>query len=637
MVYTIYFDVSAVILILVLATYFFITQNIKNKETVMFAHLLTATLLAAIFDILSAYLGAQYGQIPAVVNYFCDEVYLLSANGITFAYFIYIYIITTKKESSISAWQFLGIGVPYLCVVLLVLTSPFNHAIFFYDKGQYCHGEYAIVLYLISFGYILLALFRTLLFRKLLVRGRVMFIVGYTVIMLAVVIYQGLNPTMMVVQYGAAISCLVIYFSLENPSGYKDQELDLYNVKGFCEIYRYNVYAGRRFQILAVQIEGIDGISSVIGLDVQNELMKDAVEELERISGSKRCCRMSEEMFCIIAKKTPEEWELVRSQIGERFRKPFWYRDMQINLRAHMCMLEKPEEIPKAEDAIDMMRFALQKVMRDYGESIGEADTVELSEGRREAYVVQAMKRALENHGFCVYYQPIFSAKEGRYVRAEALVRLFDEELGMIPPDEFIPLAEQKGLITEIGAYVFSDVCAMLKRERIWEKGIERVDVNLSGIQCMQENLAERMIDIMDAYQVPYKAVNFEITETAAILSKTTLKRNMEVLLQKGVNFAMDDYGNGYSNTMTIIDNPFSDIKIDKSMLWSAMGNTLAMQALKHTIYMLQDMGFEIIVEGVENAEMSAMLQKLGCTLHQGFYYAKPLAEAEFIELVKTL
>ncbi|MBE5906078.1 MAG: EAL domain-containing protein [Lachnospiraceae bacterium] len=636
MVYNVYFDVSAVILILVLATYFFITQNIKNKETVMFAHLLTATLLAAVFDILSTYLGTRYGQFPVVINYICDEAYLLSTNGITFAYFMYIYIITTKMDSAITSWQFLGIGVPYFVIALLIITSPYTKSIYYYENGVYQHGEYAIALYLVSFSYILLALFRTLVCRKMVARGRVAFIICYTVMMMGVVVIQAMNPTLMIVQYGAAISCLVIYFSLENPTGYKETDMDLYNVKGFDEIYRYSIYAGRRFQVLAVQIEGVNGISSMIGLDVQQELFKEVIEVLSKVSGSKRLCRIEDEVICIIAKKTPEEWELIHSKIADRFRKPFVYRDMQVNLRAHMCMLSKPEEVPKAEDAIDMMRFALQKVVGNFSQTVGRADDVELMEGRRETYVLQALKRALENRGFQVLYQPIYSTKEGRYVRAEALVHLYDEELGNISPDEFIPLAEKKGLITEIGAYVFGEVCEMLKKERIWEKGIERIDVNLSGIQCMQENLAERLIDIMDAYQVPYKAVNFEVTETAAVISKTTLKRNMEVLLQKGVNFAMDDYGNGFSNTVTIIENPFTDIKIDKSMLWSAMTNNLAMQALKHTISMLAEMGFEIIAEGVETTEMAAKLQVLGCTLHQGFYYSKPLAKEDFIELVKS-
>ena len=634
MSYNTYFDIGAIILILVLATHFFTTQSIKNKETVMFAHMLTATLLAAIFDVLSASFGARYGEVPIWVNYLCDEVYLVATNGITYVYYAYIYILTKKKD--VGFWRMVGVGFPYVVEIVLILSSPYTGWIFNYDDGSYAHGELSIFLYIVSFGYILASIVRTFVFRKALSKGRAGFIICYTLVMLVMVIFQALYPTLMIVQYGAAISCLIIYFSLENPAAYKDPELNIYNLRALYEIYHHGVRSGRHFQVFAIKVEGLKDLSSLFGLEVQDEILQDVADVIDARAQEKQMFRISEEEFCVFGKKSSDDWEILKSNLGNRFRQPFVFRDMEINLGARMCLLQHPQEWPKADDALDMIRLALHKATTDSEQPIVLADEMELEEGRRDTYIIQAMKRALENHGFDIYYQPIYSTREGRFVQVEALIRLFDERLGKVGPDEFIPLAEKKGLITEIGAYVFSEVCTMLKREQLWEWGIERVDVNLSGIQCMQENLAERLIDIMDAYKVPYKAITFEVTETAAVISKTALRRNMEILLQKGINFSMDDYGSGYSNTMTIIDYPFSDVKLDKSMLWSAMGNTQAMQALKHTISMLDDMGFEIIAEGVETTEMAAKLQALGCTLHQGFYYAKPLAEEEFIQLVKN-
>jgi EAL domain-containing protein (putative c-di-GMP-specific phosphodiesterase class I) len=138
----------------------------------------------------------------------------------------------------------------------------------------------------------------------------------------------------------------------------------------------------------------------------------------------------------------------------------------------------------------------------------------------------------------------------------------------------------------------------------------------------------------MDEYELPYSTVSLEITETAAVISGDLLWHNMQKLEEKGIHFAMDDYGTGYSNTASIIKYPFHTIKLDKSMLWSAMDNDKAMCALKHTSAMIKDMKMELLAEGVETLEQAELLEGMGCDLFQGYYYSKPLCEKDFLEKI---
>ena len=257
-----------------------------------------------------------------------------------------------------------------------------------------------------------------------------------------------------------------------------------------------------------------------------------------------------------------------------------------------------------------------------------------LEKSRRENDLSQILKHALSENQFEVFYQPIYSVKKKKFTTAEALIRLNNDTLGYVSPEEFIPIAERDGIILLIGEFVFRSVCKFILNNKLWEKGIEYIHVNLSAIQCMQERLHEQLLAIMDYYGLDYKYIELEVTETAAIASSETLLKNMKSLMEKNMNFALDDYGMGYSNTSSILQYPFHTIKLDKSIVWAAMKNENAKKFLYHTIAMFRDMGIELVAEGVETAEMARMLSKMECDYLQGFLYSKPITADSFLELL---
>ncbi len=224
--------------------------------------------------------------------------------------------------------------------------------------------------------------------------------------------------------------------------------------------------------------------------------------------------------------------------------------------------------------------------------------------------------------------------KDRCFNSAEALIRLHDEELGFISPEDFIPLAEKNGMIFRIGEFVFRSVCKAISEKRLEQYGLEYIEVNLSVAQCMQENLHKTLLAIMDEYHVPYSFINLEITETAVTVSKETLRNNIEYLRKKGVTFSMDDYGTGYSNITNVITYPFHIVKMDKSIVWYAMENDRALSTLKHSINMIKSLNMDIVAEGVETKEQSQALQEMGCDYLQGYYYSKPIPLDAFITFI---
>ena len=197
-------------------------------------------------------------------------------------------------------------------------------------------------------------------------------------------------------------------------------------------------------------------------------------------------------------------------------------------------------------------------------------------------------------------------------------------------------MAEKNGLINDIGEQVFREVCRFLKEDGAKELGVTNIHVNLSTIQCMQENLAENLLEIMKEYDISPKDISFEITETASLINEETLLQNMYKIVQAGSGFSMDDYGTGFSTADYLVHMPLNMVKIDKSILWSAMKDEAARTILRHTVNMLQELNKKIVVEGVENDEMADFLISMGCDYLQGYLYSKPISGRDYIKFLKA-
>ena len=321
-------------------------------------------------------------------------------------------------------------------------------------------------------------------------------------------------------------------------------------------------------------------------------------------------------------------------RISDRFSDAFECSGMEISLDVNMCLFSYPQVVSNLEDAIDLLEYSLKYAKETGGSGIVYGDKELLAKGKRETQIVYMLGKAIKEDGFCVHYQPIYSVEKGRYTTAEALVRFKESDIGFVSPEEFIPIAEKNGMIVRIGEIVFEKVCKFYKENHLEEKGIENIHFNLSVVECMQQKLHEKIENIMDKYQLDSSKISLEITETAAVTSREILINNMNQLIDRGFKFSMDDYGTGFSNTSTLIAYPFDEIKIDKSIVWSAMEDEKAMIAFKHSVAMIKDLDFKIVAEGVETKEQAKMLGDLGCDYFQGYYYSKPVSEDDFMSLI---
>jgi EAL domain-containing protein (putative c-di-GMP-specific phosphodiesterase class I) len=284
--------------------------------------------------------------------------------------------------------------------------------------------------------------------------------------------------------------------------------------------------------------------------------------------------------------------------------------------------------------------YRLLRYYRQNHNQMDECEPVELDremvENRRQwVQMVKTIMAALKEDRVEVFLQPIYSVKKERFVSAEALARIRNVDGTILSPGAFISVAEETGMVEQLGERVFEKVCQFIQREQIWKHGIEYIEVNLSVRQCESRTLSERYKAIMEQYGVKPSMINLEVTESASIQTRNVFLHNMESLIDYGVSFSLDDFGNGESNLNYIVDMPVEIVKFDRDMTKSYFEKSKGKLVMETATRMILDLGLKIVSEGVETKEQLEAMKKLGVEYIQGYYFSKPLPEEEFVPFVK--
>ncbi len=244
------------------------------------------------------------------------------------------------------------------------------------------------------------------------------------------------------------------------------------------------------------------------------------------------------------------------------------------------------------------------------------------------------LKRAFERDELLVHYQPKYNLETGEVFGAEALVRWELPERGLILPSDFIPIAEDSGLIIDIGEWVLDKVCEDF---RIWQRSVSspgRVSVNLSLRQLRQLNFIDRINSTLRGHEVSPTSLELEITETTLMENPERTIKMLDQLYSLGLHLAIDDFGTGYSSLSALQQFPISTLKIDQSFVRNIVTNPGDATIVDTIIQMGRNMNMDVVAEGVEDEAQLIFLQKLGCTYVQGLLFGDPMSSENYLELL---
>ncbi len=245
----------------------------------------------------------------------------------------------------------------------------------------------------------------------------------------------------------------------------------------------------------------------------------------------------------------------------------------------------------------------------------------------------QRLRMALESRDFRLFYQPLVSLADGKMVGAEALIRWKDAELGDISPVEFIPIAEESGLIIGLGDWVIREAC---RARRVWRGlglDLPPIAVNFSSVQLRQIGCVESFLEVLSEFEVQPGDIEIEVTETGLLDISSVARENLIRLRNAGVKIALDDFGVGFSSLSHLRDLPINRLKIDRSFTVECMRDARTLTIVKAVIEMARSLGIAVTAEGIETQAQQTWMQHLGCDSAQGFLFSRPIPADDFLRM----
>lgn len=398
---------------------------------------------------------------------------------------------------------------------------------------------------------------------------------------------------------------------------------------------------GEQVFVLLVDLDDFKIINDTLGHNAGDGLLVAIAIRLKScIRAVDAAARLGGDEFAVVLESSGsrEIAVAIAERISDALRMPFAHLGREVFVRASIGIASSrlarnnPDDLLRNADLA--MYLAKARGKSRYVEF--HPNMLNLVTKRRELNV--DLERAIEHDELILHYQPIFSLETGDVAGVEALVRWRHPERGMVPPTEFIPLAEETGLIVPIGQRVLEEACRQAKAWQAHVAGEHHftVSVNLSARQLQESDLARHVSETLEASGVPPNTIVLELTESAAMVDIEATLTRLHGLKALGVKLAIDDFGTGYSSLSYLLRLPFDILKIDRSFVLGALARGDSETLVRTIISLAQSLRLNTVAEGIELTEQLELVRMLGCELGQGYLFSKPVGADEIGRLLQV-
>jgi diguanylate cyclase (GGDEF)-like protein/PAS domain S-box-containing protein len=390
---------------------------------------------------------------------------------------------------------------------------------------------------------------------------------------------------------------------------------------------------GEKVAVLFLDLDRFKLVNDTLGHSYGDLLLSDVAKRLNTcIPDSATVSRQGGDEFTIFLPHIKNEEEVLKviEHVIDSFSIPFNLSGNEVYIKNSIGISLFPEDGDTAEELIKNADIAMYQAKEISGNSYNYykvgMDTRSLESVRLE----NALYKALDQDELVIYYQPQINYKTNKVIGVEALLRWNHPTEGLIPPDKFIPIAEETGLIVPIGEWILKNACKQLKEWQEQGYPLISVAVNLSVRQFEQNDLFAKVKYILDNLELSPEYLHLELTENQIIKNTELTLKTMEQLKGLGINIAIDDFGTGYSSLGYLKNFPISTLKIDKSFVQDLRNDDDSTAITNTIITLAQNLNLNVIAEGVETKEQAEFLSSRDCYLMQGFYFDRPMKADDF-------
>ena len=395
---------------------------------------------------------------------------------------------------------------------------------------------------------------------------------------------------------------------------------------------------GTKLAVMFLDMDGFKFINDSLGHVVGDNLLQKVAQRLQQtLRDTDTVSRIGGDEFNVLLPelKHRDEAALITQKLLYAFSKPIVLDKHEITIGFSIGISIYPDDANNTEDLIRNADMAMYHI-KGRGKNGFEffSDHMQGIYHHRHS-IEQDIRKALDTHQFEVFYQPQFDIMQNKVIGVEALIRWNHPDKGMITPDKFIPVAEEMGLISEVGRFMLNAGCKQIKA---WlDQGIEpvKVSVNVSAFQLAESDFDVILCELVRKYKIPRNLLIVEITETSLMQEMDLVLPRLRSLAKCGIGICIDDFGVGYSSLSYLQTLPIDLIKVDRSFLQCISQQTNNTCIINAIVAMAHELDLDVVIEGVETQQQLNYIKDIGCNLVQGFLLGRPLPADEILPLLK--
>lgn len=616
------FELPAIILLVIILASYFSEHRLPVEHSYMYVTAIAISFAATFFNFASAYVDADVLSYPFPLILFLNSgFYILDI--LRFFVFLEYFMVNSSLRTNISARivSLVGLAAAEVLTVGGMVSGDFY---IIDETGYYITSGYIfidVVIFIVCFFEVLIVLISM---RETLDHRARLYFGGAVAVQTFIGVIDLFFPYLLMSDILSAIVFLLFYMAVENPSLYRSTNANSFNFDGMEMMFKGGQFANHR--AFGIDLMNYMSLRNIYLPSVVRRAVQQAGEFLMGLPDTYPFYVGDGQFVVLCGKKSPD----LRKEFSQRCEKPFTVNRLDLYFNAGYAeVAPDPGCIPTD---MDLFQTNIKAVLCETEKN----ETLLIDQRRVDAFHRKTLVHHILNEKVAagdvrMFLQPIMDAKTGQLVGAEALARLYDEKEGWIFPNDFIPIAEETGLIEGMGRQMLEKACAFLQKQQV--PGLQWVNVNVSPGQFVNLNLSKEFAGIVEGSGISMNSIHLEITEEAYI-ADASLQDKIDAFRKNQFQIVLDDFGSGYSSLSRVISNPFSNIKLDISFVRSSLEGE--QNILPEMVQAFHKIGFTVTAEGVETADMVDRLRDYGCDFLQGYYYSKPLPVDEFVRKYGT-
>ena len=621
------FIIPSMLILLVIMGYYFFRPRLPIRLNRAFLAILVIDICTELFECISVRLDETWPSHSPVLLWVFTLLFFVFY--FTRAYMFFVFTVSvldahTLIRSSLHVFA----PIVYFPCVAIALSTPLTHWVFYIENG-YRAGPDAWLLYFESGCYLLFSVIAVLRHLRELSAHEIISLLAIQAVLLIGSIVRVLLPSFVVMNTFCLMAIIVIFISFLNPDLYLSERGHVYNLPAFKALLAECSRRRLPCRVLGFAIQNYNEHREIFGGKQMDEALTRINRWLDETFPQLSAFYLGSGSFALVGKNRPDLEEL-RETLCARFAEP--WKNSTGELRLSISCVEADMEVLDcpSDKLINTLMISLDELSRVSEPDASRSLTDSIDEINRKLDIRRCLEKALEEDKLEVFLQPLIDCRNGKRIAAEALVRLRDDEGNLIRPDLFITMAEREGYIVRLGEQVLAKVCRFIRDNDMDALGVRWINVNLSPVQFMSRDIPARFAEILKKYGVSENRIHLEITEQSMI-DFSLLRDQITGLHDNGFQFALDDYGSGYSNLSRVRQYPFTNIKIDMEVVRNyCRDHDLLLPAL---IQAFKKMNLSITAEGIETEEMADAMKEISCDYLQGYYYSRPVPMAEFLAM----